>query len=215
MEEDCTEGQGPTFSPVQAMSCYSARTPLTITLCHRVVLGSSCGPISNPGWSGSSGGTRSSVVKDPACRILRPLEPGSGQGGLSSGCGRTPWPRATSRASWRSTGWRRCCCSRCGKGPVGVRRPEGAEGPGSISSDLAADYDVPGLAREVALSPSRLSHLFKQEVGEPVMGAVIRLRLNQAARLLEHTVDDIGAIAREVGSAPPTTSAGNSGGTSA
>ena len=83
MEEDCTEGQGPTFSPVQAMSCCWAQTPLTITLCHRVVLGSSCGPISNPGWSGSSGGTHSSAVKDPACRTLRPLEPGSGQGGLS------------------------------------------------------------------------------------------------------------------------------------
>jgi AraC family transcriptional regulator of arabinose operon len=35
------------------------------------------------------------------------------------------------------------------------------------------------------------------------MGAVIRLRLNQAARLLEHTVDDIGAIAREVGFSSP------------
>ncbi len=72
-----------------------------------------------------------------------------------------------------------------------------------ISSDLAADHDVPGLAREVALSPSRLSHLFKEEVGEPVMGALIRLRLNQAARLLEHTVDDIGAIGREVGFGSP------------
>lgn len=68
-----------------------------------------------------------------------------------------------------------------------------------ISSDLAARYDVAGLAREVALSPSRLSHLFKEEVGDSVMGTVIRLRLSQAARLLEHTVDDVGAIAREVG----------------
>jgi AraC family transcriptional regulator of arabinose operon len=32
---------------------------------------------------------------------------------------------------------------------------------------------------------------------------VIRLRSNQAARLLEHTVDDIGAIAREVGFGSP------------
>jgi AraC family transcriptional regulator, arabinose operon regulatory protein len=72
-----------------------------------------------------------------------------------------------------------------------------------ISSDLAADYDVPGLAKEVALSPSRLAHLFKQEVGEPVMGTVIRLRLNQAARLLEHTAHDVGAIAREVGFGSP------------
>lgn len=68
-----------------------------------------------------------------------------------------------------------------------------------ISSDLAADHDVSGLAREVALSPSRLSHLFKQETGDSVMGTVIQLRLSQAARLLEHTVDDIGSIAREVG----------------
>jgi len=57
--------------------------------------------------------------------------------------------------------------------------------------------------RRVAISPSRLSHLFKQEVGEPVVGAVIRLRLDHAARLLEHTVDDIGAIAREVGFGSP------------
>ena len=72
-----------------------------------------------------------------------------------------------------------------------------------ISSDLAADHDVPSLAREVTLSPSRLSHLFKQEVGEPVMGTVIRLRLNQAARLLEHTAYDVGSIAREVGFGSP------------
>ena len=72
-----------------------------------------------------------------------------------------------------------------------------------ISSDLAAEHDVPNLAKEVALSSSRLSHLFKQETGEPVMGAVNRLRLNQAARLLEHTVDGIGAIAREVGFGSP------------
>jgi AraC family transcriptional regulator of arabinose operon len=72
-----------------------------------------------------------------------------------------------------------------------------------ISSDLAADYDVAGLAKEVAISPSRLSHLFKQEIGEPVLGAVIRLRLSQAARLLEHTVDDVGSVAREVGFSSP------------
>jgi AraC family transcriptional regulator, arabinose operon regulatory protein len=72
-----------------------------------------------------------------------------------------------------------------------------------ISSDLQARHDVPGLAREVALSPSRLSHLFKQEVGDSVMGTVIQLRLRQAARLLEHTVDDVGAISREVGFGSP------------
>jgi AraC family transcriptional regulator of arabinose operon len=72
-----------------------------------------------------------------------------------------------------------------------------------VSSDPSARHDVAGLAREVALSPSRLSHLFKQEVGDSVMGTVIRLRLRQAARLLEHTVDDVGAISREVGFRSP------------
>lgn len=72
-----------------------------------------------------------------------------------------------------------------------------------ISADLSARHDVAGLAREVALSSSRLSHLFKQEVGDSVMGTVIRLRLGQAARLLEHTVDDVGAISREVGFGSP------------
>ncbi len=72
-----------------------------------------------------------------------------------------------------------------------------------ISSDLSARHDLPGLSAEVALSPSRLSHLFKQEVGDSVMGTVIRLRLRQAARLLEHTVDDVGAISREVGFGSP------------
>ena len=72
-----------------------------------------------------------------------------------------------------------------------------------ISSDLSAPLDVSGLARDVALSPSRLSHLFKQEVGDSVMGVVIRLRLRRAARLLEHTVDDVGAISRDVGFGSP------------
>lgn len=72
-----------------------------------------------------------------------------------------------------------------------------------ISSDLAAHHDVPALAKEVALSPSRLSHLFKEEVGDSVANTVLRLRLRQAARLLAHTVDDVGAIAGEVGFGSP------------
>ena len=34
-------------------------------------------------------------------------------------------PRATCLASWRSTGWRRCCCSRYRKGRVGVQSTRG------------------------------------------------------------------------------------------
>lgn len=68
-----------------------------------------------------------------------------------------------------------------------------------IANDLAARHDVTALARAVHLSPSRLAHLFKAEVGASVTDTTIALRLNQAARLLEHTVSSIGDIAAEVG----------------
>ncbi len=72
-----------------------------------------------------------------------------------------------------------------------------------ISEDLTASHGVPALAREVALSPSRLSHLFKQEVGDSVANTVQRLRLRQAARLLEYTVASVAAVSEDVGYGSP------------
>lgn len=72
-----------------------------------------------------------------------------------------------------------------------------------ITGDLKVGHDVADLAREVSLSPSRLSHVFKQEVGDSVNATMTRLRLRQAARLLEHTSDSIGAIGAEVGFGSP------------
>ena len=204
MEEDCTEDRVPIFSSGPATSCCSVLTSLTIIPCQRGGSGSFCGPISNPGWSGSSGGTRSSAGEGPwlshletsgarerARRtFLRLRADALATGDLSRELALNGLEEVLLLAVREGAGGR----------PVDPRVRKVLD---LISSDLAADYDVPGLAREVALSPSRLSHLFKEEVGEPVMGAVIRLRLNQAARLLEHTVDDIGAIAREVGFGSP------------
>jgi len=68
-----------------------------------------------------------------------------------------------------------------------------------ISGDLAAPHDLPTLAREAGLSPSRLAHVFKQEVGDSIINTVLSLRLRQAARLLEFTGRGVGAIAEEVG----------------
>jgi AraC family transcriptional regulator of arabinose operon len=58
---------------------------------------------------------------------------------------------------------------------------------------------VPALAHQVGLSPSRLSHLFKQQVGNSIVEAALAVRLRQAARLLAFTAHPVAAIAHEVG----------------
>lgn len=68
-----------------------------------------------------------------------------------------------------------------------------------ITHDLAAPHTLETLADAVALSPSRLSHLFKQEVGDSVNNLLLSLRLNKAARLLEFTTQSISTISDEVG----------------
>lgn len=72
-----------------------------------------------------------------------------------------------------------------------------------ISSDLSSRHDVPSLAREVSLSPSRLSHLFKKETGDSVMSTVLTLRLRQAARLLEHTAESVKDVSEQTGFESP------------
>ena len=59
--------------------------------------------------------------------------------------------------------------------------------------------NVATLAREVGLSPSRLAHLFKQQVGRSIMKTALVGKLRQAARLLDFTEHPIAAIAHEVG----------------
>lgn len=68
-----------------------------------------------------------------------------------------------------------------------------------FAADLAAPHDLTSLARAVALSPSRLAHLFKEEVGDSPANTLLSLRLRQAARLLRFTSRDVGAIAVDVG----------------
>ena len=68
-----------------------------------------------------------------------------------------------------------------------------------ISKNLRARHTVETLAQEVALSPSRLAHLFKQEVGDSLINKLVELRLTHAARLLSFTSDSISTIADETG----------------
>lgn len=68
-----------------------------------------------------------------------------------------------------------------------------------ITRDLAATVNIDVLARSVSLSPSRLSHLFKLEVGDSITNFIIHLRVQQAARLLESTHLPLASIAEKVG----------------
>ncbi|HXT35266.1 MAG TPA: helix-turn-helix domain-containing protein [Chloroflexota bacterium] len=68
-----------------------------------------------------------------------------------------------------------------------------------IASDPSARHDPRDLARSVALSPSRLAHLFKQETGETIGNTLLGQRMSQAARLLEATDLPVGTIAEELG----------------
>jgi len=58
---------------------------------------------------------------------------------------------------------------------------------------------VAALASEVGLSPSRLAHLFKQQVGGSIVETALALRLRQAARLLAFTQHPVAAVAHEAG----------------
>lgn len=68
-----------------------------------------------------------------------------------------------------------------------------------IAQDLSIPHTLDALAQRVSLSPSRLSHLFKQEVGDSVLNMILTIRLNQATRLLEFSSQSISRIAEEVG----------------
>ena len=68
-----------------------------------------------------------------------------------------------------------------------------------ISRRYREPMTVAELAEHVHLSPSRLAHLFKEAVGESPIQMLLRLRLRQAARLLEYSTLSVAEIAAEVG----------------
>ena len=68
-----------------------------------------------------------------------------------------------------------------------------------VAADPAAPHTMTSLAAEVALSPSRLAHLCKAELGRPLMAEVRRIRLTHAALLLEQTSLSVGQVAHASG----------------
>lgn len=90
-------------------------------------------------------------------------------------------------------------------GKAGVRRldPRVREVLDRIVADVAADHRIDELAAEVSLSPSRLAHLFKEEVGDSIINLIMTMRIQRAAQLLEFTSRPIAAISDELGFGSP------------
>ncbi len=68
-----------------------------------------------------------------------------------------------------------------------------------LSEHYTEDYLVEDLASKVCLSPSRLSHLFKEQVGDSIIETLMKYRLKQAEKLLQYTLRPITEIALGVG----------------
>lgn len=68
-----------------------------------------------------------------------------------------------------------------------------------LNQHFHEEVTVELLAAEVALSPSRLAHLFKQETGNSIIATLLTIRLRHAARLLRFTSLEVQEIAQQVG----------------
>ncbi len=68
-----------------------------------------------------------------------------------------------------------------------------------LNQQFPEPITVEALATAVALSPSRLAHLFKAQVGTSIVATLLDIRLRQAARLLLFTSLTIDEVAQQVG----------------
>lgn len=68
-----------------------------------------------------------------------------------------------------------------------------------LSTNYCEPVTIATLAQQVSLSPSRLSHLFKEQVGCSIIETILSIRLHQTERLLKYTALHVGEIAQAVG----------------
>jgi AraC family transcriptional regulator, arabinose operon regulatory protein len=68
-----------------------------------------------------------------------------------------------------------------------------------LSVNMRSPVHIEALAKSIGLSPSRLSHLFKEQTGLSVIDTLNRMRIRQAALLLEHTHRSASEVAYDVG----------------
>lgn len=68
-----------------------------------------------------------------------------------------------------------------------------------ITHNYTETHPIETLAQAVCLSPSRLAHLFKEQVGESIKDALLKYRLQQAEKRLIFTDRSVTEIAIETG----------------
>lgn len=68
-----------------------------------------------------------------------------------------------------------------------------------LESNYASDIRVDDIARSVCLSPSRLSHVFKQTTGMSLVDYLNRMRIDRACQMLAQSDRPVTAIALELG----------------
>ncbi|WP_128655269.1 helix-turn-helix domain-containing protein [Paenibacillus sp. 598K] len=68
-----------------------------------------------------------------------------------------------------------------------------------LSEHMREPIRIETMARHIGLSPSRLSHMFKEAVGLSIIDALNRMRIRQATLFLEHTDLTASEVAYEVG----------------
>lgn len=68
-----------------------------------------------------------------------------------------------------------------------------------MADHLDEPLNVQAIAAHINLSASRLSHLFKGSTGHSIMDTFIRMRIQHAVLLIEHTDRQLGEIAAEAG----------------
>ena len=72
-----------------------------------------------------------------------------------------------------------------------------------LAASLNTPLSIEQLAAELALSPSRLAHLFKAQVGDSIGRVHMQLRLRHAARLLALTGRSVAEVAHDIGFPSP------------
>jgi AraC family transcriptional regulator of arabinose operon len=72
-----------------------------------------------------------------------------------------------------------------------------------MAEQLAGEHSVEELARLAGLSASRFAHRFKEETGDSAIAYLLKLRLRQAARLLEFSGRSVKEVAGDVGFESP------------
>jgi AraC family transcriptional regulator of arabinose operon len=68
-----------------------------------------------------------------------------------------------------------------------------------LTEQMTEPLQIEALAKSIGLSSSRLSHVFKAEMGHSIVETLIQMRLRQAALLLQHSTRNATEIALDVG----------------